>query len=93
MLLLLLVTGIMTVGLAGIAYAAGPYYVGGGTWYHSRIVESPVYSNYLHNSKCHTATVWNGKYHYSGNTRAGYWAKASAPQSLKTDRVYWNNRC
>lgn len=93
MLLLMLVTAIMSFGIAGVAYAAGPFFVGGGKWYHSTRSQDPVYSNYYHGSRCHTATVWNGRYHSSGRTRAGYWARASAPQTWRADKVYWNNRC
>lgn len=91
-LLTVLVAAIMSVGLAGVAYAAGPYDVGGGTWYHSRTLESPVYSHYLHKYRCHTATVWNGRYHPSLRREPGYWAKASASNNWRrTDRSYWNH--
>jgi lactococcin 972 family bacteriocin len=93
MLLLLFVVGVLTLGIAGLAFAAGPYYVGGGKWYHSTQGQDPVYSNYYHGTRCHTSNVWNGVYNPSGPTRAGYWARASAPNTFRVDRVYWNNSC
>lgn len=81
-----LVVGVMTVGIAGIAYADQ---VGGGTWNHG-FSNGQVFSNYYHGSRCHSSTVWNGKYHGSGPTRAGNWARASAPDSWRIDKAYWN---
>lgn len=93
-LLTMVVAVVISFGIAGVAYAAGPYYVGGGTWYHGVVRGGNVWSNYLHNYRCHTSTVYNGRYHSSGRTARGYWARASAPERRYwRDYAYWNNRC
>jgi lactococcin 972 family bacteriocin len=68
-------------------------YTGGGKWDHGVGVRI-VWSYYAHAKYCHKASAYGAYWAYSGNTRAGVWAKASAERSFDhTNESYWNNRC
>lgn len=78
-------------GAAGVASAA-TVNIGGGTWTYG--VGANVYSNYYHGSVCHGSSVQGRYYASSGNTRAGVWARASAPSRPNVaDQAYWRNSC
>ncbi|MGG0763526.1 lactococcin 972 family bacteriocin [Bacillus paramycoides] len=86
-----LVLGAMCVGAFATAAAAEKVDVGGGTWNHW-YGDGVVHSEYLHNSKVHSAAVKVGDNTYSsGWTSAGNWAKASATYSwYNSISTYYN---
>ncbi|MBQ1080444.1 lactococcin 972 family bacteriocin [Nocardiopsis sp. SBT366] len=63
--------------------------VGGGKW-DEGMTSSHVYSNYLHETVCHTSTAV-GTYRSVGKAPAGRWSYASAPRAKKNNATYWNN--
>lgn len=93
-LLTMLVAVIMSFGMAEAAHAKGPFWVGGGKWYYGTVRGGDVWSNYLHNYRCHSSTAVGKWRAWSGRTARGYWAMASAPERRwRADEAYWNNRC
>lgn len=91
-LLMAAAMAVMTVIVAGIAFARIDY-VGGGTWNHG-YNDSSVWSYYYHGSRCHTASIKSGNVLVSRSKRpAGYWARASWENTWRVESAYWNNRC
>jgi lactococcin 972 family bacteriocin len=78
--------------VVGVAAPAMAVSVGGGTWNYGVVDGSHVWSDYYHGSSCHTASV-DGAYFVRDYASAGYWAQASAPDTIWVDEAYWNNRC
>ncbi|MEU3230017.1 lactococcin 972 family bacteriocin [Nocardiopsis alba] len=87
----LLVAAGIGVGSAGVASAAVEY-VGGGVWDHG-IVSDRVYSNYLHDSRCHGSTAVGIRTVRSANTGAGLWSRASVQKANTNNQTYWRNTC
>jgi len=84
-----LVAGGMVLGLASPALAT-VVNVGGGTWDYGT-GGGKVWSYYYHGSKCHKSSVQGQYYASSGNTRAGAWARASAPDRwYAVDHAYYD---
>ncbi|WP_084392676.1 MULTISPECIES: lactococcin 972 family bacteriocin [Nocardiopsis] len=90
-LVTVLVAAGISVGTAGAASAVVSN-VGGGTWDRG-IVAERVYSNYLHNSRCHGSTAVGTSTVRSPNTSAGSWARASVQKSWTNNQTYWRNSC
>lgn len=68
-------------------------YVGGGKWNYGVGVRY-VWSYYQHNAYCHKASAHGRYWSYSGKTRPGVEARASAQRSFsRTNESYWDNRC
>ena len=61
--------------------------VGGGTWDRG-IVAERVYSNYLHNSRCHGSTAVGKTTVRTANIAAGYWARATADRAIGNNQAY-----
>ncbi|WP_083927589.1 lactococcin 972 family bacteriocin [Nocardiopsis prasina] len=90
-LVTVLVAAGISAGAAGTASAAVSN-VGGGIWDRG-IVSDRVYSNYLHNSRCHGSTAVGVSTVRSPNTAAGSWARASVRQAWTNNQMYWRNSC
>lgn len=63
--------------------------VGGGTWSYGR-EGTYCWSNYVHNSKRHSATVIWGSRDTKVFANATLWARASLTGGSGTCRAYWN---
>lgn len=87
-----LATGVMLLAFASPALAATAY-VGGGTWNYGTGA-GRVWSDYLHNTKCHGSSVQGQYYASSGNVSPRYWARASAPdRRWVADHSYYRSYC
>ncbi|MGW7832079.1 lactococcin 972 family bacteriocin [Staphylococcus xylosus] len=83
----ILFTGIVVFG-SGTVTKAVTIYAEGGLWNYG-VGSSYVWSYYNHNSKAHGSTAI-GKYaSYSGKTRAGIQARASAPKAHWDNQTYY----
>lgn len=90
-LVTVLVAAGITMGTAGAASAAVEY-VGGGTWDHG-VTSDRVYSNYLHQLRCHGSTAVGTRTVRSSDTAAGRWSYASAPKAWINNQRYWRSSC
>lgn len=63
--------------------------VGGGTWSYGR-EGTHCWSNYVHNSKKHSATVVWGSRDNKSFADATKWARSSLDNGSGTCRAYWN---
>ncbi|WP_026119313.1 lactococcin 972 family bacteriocin [Nocardiopsis ganjiahuensis] len=90
-LVTVLVAAGISVGTAGAASAVVSS-VGGGTWDRGTVSDR-VYSNYLHNSRCHGSTAVGVHTVRSANTGAGNWSRASVAKAWTNNQTYWRNTC
>ncbi|MET8510796.1 MULTISPECIES: lactococcin 972 family bacteriocin [unclassified Streptomyces] len=83
------------VAIGAVIFAATPALaavsVGGGSWAYGEGCCS-VWSNYDHNSENHSSSVHGGPWVYSGCTKPGPWALASAEEGLYNE-MYWDKGC
>ncbi|MDU9352108.1 lactococcin 972 family bacteriocin [Staphylococcus aureus] len=80
----------LALGISTVTYATAYEYAHGGTWSHG-VGSKYVWSYYYHSSKGHGSTAI-GKYEsYSGYTRPGIKAKASATKTFwGINKAYYN---
>lgn len=90
-LVTVLIAAGISVGTASTASAVVSS-VGGGTWDRG-VVSERVYSNYLHNSRCHGSTAVGTSTVRSADTRAGLWSRASVRKAWTNNQMYWRNSC
>ncbi|WP_431871375.1 lactococcin 972 family bacteriocin [Nocardiopsis eucommiae] len=87
----LLITAGMGMASSGVA-AAAVSHVGGGIWDRG-VVSDRVYSNYLHESRCHGSTAVGVRTVRSADTSAGLWSRASVQKAWVNNQMYWRNTC
>ncbi|MFF8592235.1 lactococcin 972 family bacteriocin [Streptomyces sp. NPDC015220] len=80
--------GALVIATATPALATITYPSEGGTWDHGAGT-SYVWSDYLHNSKCHGSTSVGAYTDRSANTAAGTWSITSATASLSGNKAYY----
>ncbi|MER6250525.1 lactococcin 972 family bacteriocin [Streptomyces sp. NPDC001584] len=65
---------------------------GGGTWNYG-VSGGYVWSNYYHETACHSSSVQGDYYSSSGNVGAAAWSQASATDKWSGNQSWWSKGC